>query len=364
MIKINRSSFLQALALARDVAKSGSALPILSCVHLWADGKYLEVRSTNLDVNLNVVLPLDVEGKLSVVVPVVKLSCFLAVCDGADVRLSPVKNFLEVECGLARCSLNGLDPDEFPKPNEDKAETALVFGPNELLVLLETVFCASKDETRYILNGLLFCSKGGEHPLNVVATDGKRLAVRNDSRGFPDEVSAVIPVGGVKTIASALRSKLCAPEVDFGFSDHMFHLSAGAISLSGKLIEGQFPNWEQVVPEDSAGIAFSPPRLLEAVERARVICQDSLKLSLKDGRVNAFGRHVEMGESEDWFDLDMGSSPEVVAHLNPEFLVAGLKWCGSSPAEIVARSSTEAVVLKSYAGGLARYVLMPMRVEE
>ena len=361
MIKLNRNRFLQALALARVVVKSKATLPVLGCVRLEVVAGRLEVRATDLD--SEVVCELDLEGKgdLLAVVSCVKLSCFLAVCDGEDVELEVRKKLLLVTAGEARCSLLVVDPDEFPATRAaEVASGTNEFSPHELLGLLNTVFCASDDATRYALTGLYFC--GVDKVLSVVATDGRRLAVRVADREPVVPIAAIVPSAAVKLMQAVLRSALVDGAVDLGFSEHRAFLSAGDVRISSKLIEGEYPNWRQVVPEDKRGIVFSPVRLMAAVERAAALQQDSVQIEMKGSAVRVLGEAAEYGTAEDQFALDLGGASSVVS-LNAEFVLQGLKWCGDADADIVPGNGMEPVVLMP-AGGRAKYVVMPLRQTE
>ena len=362
MIEINRSRFLQALALARDVVKSKSSLlPVLSCVKLTDDAGGLQIVATDLDSELTILLPVEKSGKFSALVSVVKLSCFLALCDGDVVQMEVRNKSLSVRCGDASCSLMCMDEAEFPASSGlDKMGDSQEFAPLELLEELATAFCASTDASRYALCSLFFCREAGES-MNVVATDGRRLAVRQlISQG--GAFAAMVPTSAVKLMSAVLRSKLMEGAVALGFSDHRVFLLAGAVQFSGKLIEGSYPNWRQVVPADRDGITFEPDRLIGAVERAAALAQDSVTIEMKGTQVRVLGATADVGTSEDRFELELGGV-SVVVKVNPEFLLQGLKWCGSREAVICPGDGMEPIVIKPGASG-ARYVVMPLRSSE
>lgn len=362
MIEINRSRFLQALALARDVVKSKASLPVLSCIKLTDESGGLQLVATDLDSELTILLPVEKTGKFSAVVSVVKLSCFLSVCDGEFVQLEVRKKFLDVKCGDASCSLLCVEESDFPaSPDQDKMADSEEFSPSELLEELATVFCASTDASRYALCSLFFCRDAGKS-LNVVATDGRRLAMREiNSPGAT--LAAMVPTSAVKLMQAVLRSKLVEGSVDLGFSGVRVFLMAGTVQFSGKLIEGNYPNWRQVVPPDAAGIPFSPSRLIGAVERAAALAQDSVTIEMKGQLVRVLGTASEVGTSEDKFELELGGASSVVK-VNPDFLLQGLKWCGSRDAVICPGDGMEPIVIKPGGAAAARYVVMPLRPAE
>lgn len=362
MITIERNRFLQALALCREVVKSKSTLPVLACVRLEAVDGVLQIRATDLDSEILVDLEIKAPAKFLAVVSVVKLSCFLAVCDAPVVELEVKKTLLSVTSGDASASLMCADTGDFPdtKAGDRSGNGSHEFSTDELLSLLHTSFCASADSTRYVLNGLFFTAVDGV--LAVVATDGRRLAVRRSEIPAEAELAAVVPTGAVKLISAALRSKLVVGAVDLSFSEARVSLAAGAVQISSKLISGTFPNWQQVVPQDRAGIVFSPARMVSAVERAASLQQDSVQIELKGTRVRVLGERADVGSAEDKYDLDLGGVSSVVS-LNAGYLLQGLKWVEASDAEIDPGNGMEPVVLKT-AGGAAKYVVMPLRTTE
>jgi DNA polymerase-3 subunit beta len=362
MITIERNRFLQALALCREVVKSKSTLPVLACVRLAAVDGVLQVRATDLDSEIGVDLEIKAPAKFLAVVSVVKLSCFLAVCDAPEVSLEVKKNMLHVTCGDASAELLCVDAEEFPatKSAECAGKGSHEFSSDELLSLLHTSFCASPDATRYILNGLFFTEVDGV--LAAVATDGKRLAVRRSEIPAAEDLAAVVPTGAVKLLSAALRSKLVDGVVDLSFSESRVSLAAGAVQISSKLIEGTFPNWQQVVPAERRGIVFSPARLISAVERAAALQQDSVQIELKGTQVRVLGEKADVGSAEDKYVLDLGGVSSVV-WVNADYLLQGLKWVEASDAEIDPGNGMEPVVLKA-SGGAAKYVVMPLRTPE
>lgn len=360
MIKTNREKLLQALALVRSLAKSAASLPVLSCVHLHGEDGRLVLRGTDLDSEIWIELP--AEGEFSAVVSAARLQSFLAACDGKDAALQVVGGFVEIASGGARAQLMWIDPTEFPaSPAEEKANT-VEFSTHELIGALDLAFCASDDATRYVLNGLLFEGAGPKRKdgLFVVATDGRRLAVRE----FPQKISckAVIPSSACNAMRAVLNSKLMDDAaVDLGFSEHRAILAAGCVEFSGKLIEGDFPNWRQVLPEVESGIAFQPGRLLAAVERAAAVGADSVAIEFKGDRVRVRGEAADVGNAEDAFELSLGGFAHVVK-LGEKFFADGLRWCNSQDGQIAPGNGMEPLVIFPHHGG--KYVLMPMRTGE
>lgn len=362
MIKLKRDLFLEGLGLVKLVAR-GSALPVLACVKLvreWGAG--LTLTGTDLESEVRVMLDVTEGGSqdMAAVVSAARLGAFLALCDGDVVELEVSPKGLVVVCGGARAVLSVLPVEEFPcgaevVPVREEMSACVLQG------LLSVGFAASKDESRYVLNGVML--EGDGLLLTAVATDGRRLAVRRVQQTGKWRGQAVVPRAALRVLSAVLRSGLTPGVVDVGFSEKRMCVVGEAVEFSCKLIEGAFPNWRQVMPEEvTAGIAFSPSRLLAAVGRAAAVvergAEGAVALVLDGDAVRVEGEGVA-GEAVDGFALELGGCSSRVC-LSVPFLSEGLEWCGSLPGRIWPGSGMEPVVLAP-AGGDDRYVLMPRR---
>ncbi|MBI3013435.1 MAG: DNA polymerase III subunit beta, partial [Elusimicrobia bacterium] len=279
---------------------------------------------------------------------------------------------VELRCGKVRASLVSLPPEDFPLiPVFPDGKSFKLERTVFQEMLKKTCFAVSNDETRYVLNGILFLLSGGE--LRMVATDGRRLAyiTRN---GAQKDLSAnvIIPSKAIAEILRLLSGQTnpqenwiqVAPyenQVSFKWNDR-----GEEVVLVSRVIDGTFPNYEQVIPKTKEiEIQVKTPEILSAVRRAALFAQDrggSVRISLSPGRLKISANSQTVGEEEEDMDIVYEGANFDIA-FNPQFLLDILKNSDSPVTRFEFSSSLNPGLVKPAENDSYLCVIMPMRLQ-
>ena len=284
-LTIHRTALQSALAAVKPAARNTS-LPILSNVLLVAKATpgsgSLTITATDLDLHLRVTVnaTVDVEGKTTARAAL--LADIVRMDDAADVSLELVKNQLRIECGSAKHLLPTINPEEFPPfpavqnpggPCVDMVLEDAFFRT----MLAETSFAASTEENRFTLCGNLIKLDGTM--LHVVACDGRRIAISSTDSPIPDKAALILPVKVVRELLRLLGSDTNKPQrlnltAVANLAQFSFNAGGVDITLMSKLIDGNYPDYNKVVPKENIIANLPRAELLRAVERIALVSDD------------------------------------------------------------------------------------------
>src|SRR6266481_7097581 len=254
-LTISKEQIINGLQAVQNVVSTRTTLPILSNVLLRADGNKLEFTATDLDVTI----ASGVEAKISKpgasTVPVKRLFGIVRELGNAELDLDvDEKNITSIRSGPSFYRINGLSADEFP-PTPKFKEEKKVSLPQQTVkgMMKKTSFAVSTDESRYVLNGIFLSLK--DHKMTMVATDGRRLALVDEDVDVTEESQGefIIPAKAVNELNRLLQEK---GEVEIRYAENQasFNLKdekGNAVLIVTKLIEGNYPNYRQVIPAET-----------------------------------------------------------------------------------------------------------------
>src|SRR4249920_1562018 len=306
--KIDKNEFLRGLYLAHGIADRKSTLPILANVLLRTEGKdKIMCGATDLNVTTLATLSAKVEKEGGLTVAARQLYEIVKGLPSDEVRVRRTEqNWAEIRSGRVEFKVVGMPDRDYPKlPNTQEAETVPVDSATLREMIAKTIFSVSLDETRQHLAGVLFESDGAT--ARMVSTDGHRLSkVSRALPGGPKLASGVlIPRKGVIEIRRAIetREAPCA----IGIHDGNFVLKADDVGLSVKLIDGQFPPYDQVIPKDNErAFAVSRLALLEGLKRVALMSSDKtfgVRLGLEKGKVRIESDNPDLGAAKEEIDV-------------------------------------------------------------
>src|SRR6185369_6819492 len=242
-VSVDRDAFLKGLQMVHNVVEPRQTLPILANVLLESDGDTLRLTATDLEVGARVSVPAKVATGGSITLSARKLLEIVKELPAAALTLRVQENsWVAMRCGGASYKLVGLSAADFPA-----VATGWITLDGKVLrdMLTQTIFAVSHAESRYALNGVLFGVQ--EREIRLVATDGHRLAlVARPLAKAAGAVSGIVPRKAVQEIARIVGS---GEDVQVAISDNQFILQMPNVLLMARLIEGTFPNYEQVVPK-------------------------------------------------------------------------------------------------------------------
>lgn len=360
--RISKEALLDGLQKVQHVVSSRTTLPILSNVLLVAKDGRLQFTTTDLDVGITGSVEAQIEKEGATTLPAKRLVNIVRELPASEVEVSvDGKNHASIRSGPSFFKIIGLSDTEFP-PLPD-FEGAKVFKiPQQTLKdgLKKTSYAISTDETRYVLNGIFASFRDGK--LTLVATDGRRLAMVDADLEFPasHETDVIIPTKAVQELQRLLGD---AGEVVVKLSDNQVSFSVGDSLLASKLIEGNYPNYRQVIPGDSnERVVISREALLETVRRVSLLSSErsnSVKLVFSENHIEVTANSPDVGEAQESMDVVYQGPPMQIA-FNPEFLQAPLRNLDSDDVYLDLIDEMSPGVLRIEGSFL--YVLMPMRV--
>lgn len=359
---ISKESFLTALQQVQHVVSTRTTLPILSNVLIKAGKGQIQFATTDLDVGISGTVTADVQETGATTLPARKLVSIIRElpADEVDVAVDE-KNVAHIRSGPSYFKVMGLAHDEFPPlPSFDDAREFKLEQRVLKDCLRKTSYSISTDETRYVLNGILCSFK--ESMLTMVATDGRRLAMVEQEVEFPQshEVDIIIPTKAVSEIQRLLGDE---GEVTLKVGAGQIGFDLGNYFLASKLIEGNYPNYRQVIPgESKERIALEREPLLRMLGRVSLLLSDksnSVKLHFTRDNLEMVANSPDVGEARESVPISYKGTEMTIA-FNPEFFMAPLRNLVSDEVHLHLIDEISPGVLRS--GSNFLYVLMPMRV--
>jgi DNA polymerase-3 subunit beta len=364
-LTVERAKLVHALETASSVVSSRPTLPILGNVMMDVRRKDIVLTATDLEVGI--VLRVDADqqkGEGKITVPARKLLDVVKEMPGDKVEIALDNGTrLTLRSGSAEIKLLGLAPDEFPQLPEVKKE-AETKVPAAVLdrMIRKTLHGVSSDESRYVLNGAYVVWEKNE--LKMVTTDGRRLAyIRQPLAGTGGKGEAVVPT---KALAELLRLLAAGDaEVSITLGEGYAKFSIGSALLTTRLIDGNFPDYEQVIPKaQDKKIVLDAEALHAAVRRCALIAVDrasSVRLDLKKGGVVLSAASHELGEAREEVPVAYDGEGLSVAY-NARFLIDVLKNVDTK--EVVLELSTALApgILRPQGDDTYLCVVMPIRL--
>ena len=325
-IKILKQNFLKNIQHVQNIISSKSSLPILSNILIEAEKNKVTLTSTDLDIGVSSTLETEVEEEGAITIPAKRFNDIIKELPDEDISISTMKNnSMIIKCSKCVFKIIGLPKEEFPKLPEFKDEPSVVIKQNVLKNMISmTHFSMSRDETRYVLNGALFLFKGKK--LTIVTTDGKRLSlVKKDIEKDGLNKAIIVPS---KTIYELNRILGDDGDVRIVFSENQVKFDLKNITIISRLIEGDFPNYEQVVPkEPPEKIMIQRSQFLDGIRRAALLTtQDSqsVKFEILKNKIVVSKSSPNIGEVREEMDT-VYKGHEITVGFNPNYIMDVLK---------------------------------------
>jgi len=364
---VTRNSLLNELNLVQGVIEKKSTIPILSNILLEAAGEHLDIAATDLDVTIRCGCPASVSGEGTTTISARRLFDIVRLLpDGADIDFSLLENdWVELRSGNSHYKIVALPKENFPSIPESAPATAQIPGALLRNMIQRTMFAITQEESRYSLNGALLSLLPNE--IRMVATDGHRLALVSKSMEMPGvdlEVRALIPR---KTLVEL--QKLVGEQdmiVEFGRDENHLFFTVGSKRLVSRVLAGQFPNYELVVPRDNDKyIVSSTKEFGDGIRRAAIMSDEKLraiKLSFKTGTLELTASSAEAGEAREVVPVEFEGDLLDIG-FNPQYLLDFVGVCATDTISIsIKDSETQGLLRPVGASDLDyRYVVMPMK---
>ncbi|QYM79011.1 DNA polymerase III subunit beta [Horticoccus luteus] len=370
--KINRDHFANGLAQVLNVVGSKATMPILSNVLIEAEKDQISLTTTNLDLGIRCRIKAEVKESGSVTLPVKRLATIVRELPNVDVTLDASPNHqVKLTSGGSNFRIMGIGKEEFPPLPETGDEKACSLEQTELLTMLRSVsYAQSSDETRYILNGVYFNFRDGK--LSLVATDGRRLAVTAKEMDIPTENAGAI-ILPAKTVGELSRLLEKGEKVQISFTERKcsFQIatdkdSSGLVDnvyLYSKVVEGNYPNYQQVIPKEThQRIKLERELFQQCVHRAALVCSEkanSVKIKLSTNLLEITAQSPDFGEAHESMAIGY-SGPELQVAFNPQFLMDPLRALTKDEVYFEVKDEVSPGVFKTLENFVC--VIMPVRL--
>jgi DNA polymerase-3 subunit beta len=366
-IHCQKEELLKGVQLVQSAISPRSTLPVLSNILVEAGPDGLRLSSTDLEVGIRCQIKADVKTSGATTVPAKTLGEFLRALDDGrelDIKLSDGQK-MEIRSGRDRCALACLPKDDYPVLPEFSLERAVSFNQALLRDMVrKTAFAVSTDETRYVLNGVNFLIQQGK--MALVATDGRRLAyIQRDIADKKAVVGAIIPTKAVNELARILNSDEKGVDVQMGFTDNQVTFQYKNVVIISRLIEGNFPNFDQVIPKaHDTQLKLKTRAILQATQRAAVGTLErggSVRFSLAPGQLQISASSQGRVEVESELEADYKGEPFAIA-FNPTYLIDVFKALETDEILLELSTPLNPGVIRPVGDDNYKYVVMPMQV--
>jgi DNA polymerase-3 subunit beta len=366
-LTIAKDQISNGLQSVQNVVSTRTTLPILSNVLLRAEANRLELTATDLDVTITCTVEASVKSPGAVTVPVKKLFSIVRELASAEVDLeTDDKNTCTLRSGPSFYRIRGLGAEEFPPLPKFKEDKHVTLPQDKVRGMLrKTSFAVSTDESRYVLNGIYFSLK--EHKLTMVATDGRRLALVDEEVDVSEKSQGefIVPAKAVNELNRLLQEK---GTVDIRFSENQASFTLTdeqgfTIVIITKLIEGNYPNYRQVIPgEAKERVTLARDEFLHALRRAEIMTsekQNSVKLTFTKNNLAITANSPDVGEARESLAINYKGRDLAVA-FNPTYVIEPLNALSEDEVYLELIDELSPGVLKI--NGPFLYVVMPMRL--
>ena len=366
-LTIAKDQILIGLQAVQNVVGSRTTLPILSNVLVRAEGDHVEFTATDLDVTVSCKVEAKVIKPGATTIPVKKLFGIVRELGGTEIEIEvDEKNICTIRCGSSFFKIHGLGADEFPPLPKFKDDKKVSLAQETVKGMLKkTSFAVSTDESRYVLNGIFISLK--DHKMTMVATDGRRLALVDEEVDISEKSAGefIVPAKAVTELNRLLQDKGDL-EIKFGENQASFALKddkGSAVLVITKLIEGNYPNYRQVIPgEAKERVPLNREELVQALRRAEIMTSEkanSVKLAFGKNTLAITANSPEVGEARETMAVNYKGKEMAIA-FNPRYLIDALNALAEDEVFFELIDELSPGVLKI--NGPFLYVVMPMRL--
>ena len=345
----------------RAATNRTGTLPVLAGVRLDVQGDELTVTGTDLELTIRLTVDVGGERDGAAVVPARLVGDIVKALPAGAVSVELDDEELSISAGRSQFSVRPLSLDDYPAQSEPSADPVTL--PADVMVdaLRQVVRAASTDDARAVLTGVLLASE--DDGLRMVATDSYRLAVRD----LPE--TSVMAVGKNVLIPGRALNELQrvigdVEQLSVRFGDREATFEAGTTRLSTRLIEGEFPNYRNLLPSSYPNLlTVGKASMLEAIRRVKILAQDStpVRLTLGGDTVELTAITQDVGNAAEEIDASYDGAEMTVA-FNPDYLAAGIDAIDSDDVTLATMDPMKPAVLRGVGNDEYLYLLMPVRV--
>jgi len=367
---VRKNDLLRELQLFQGIVERKNTIPILANVLMEANGDEVRFLATDLEVGLRSKCNASVAKSGSLTLPAKKFYEIIKALPETDIRIAEDKGCVKVAADRFDSRMQTLPREDFPTLPESGAGAPSATLPRSALkeMVAKTHFAITGEDTRYFLNGALFVLRPDS--MSLVATDGHRLAlvtVPRDGKANKDtdEIRAILP----KKTLGELSRLLMEGEGDIAYErgeNHLF-FHVGDRLLISRMIDGQFPAYERVIPKgNDKRIEFERDRLTNAVKRVALLSNErsrAVKIQIDKGKVDITSSSPDLGEAKETLTVDYTGAPMQIC-FNAQYVLDFLSAVSTDVVSLELKDEVSQALMKPVGAEDYdyTYVIMPMRV--
>jgi len=365
---VRKNDLLRELQLFQGIVERKNTIPILANVLMEAKGDEVRFLATDLEVGLRSKCKATVTKGGTLTLPAKKFYEIVKSLPDTDIRIADDKGGVKIAADRFESRMQTLPREDFPTlPESGGAATATLSRNAVKEMVAKTQFAITGEDTRYFLNGALFVLRPAE--MNLVATDGHRLALvsvtRDGTAKDGEENKAILP----KKTLGELGRLLTEGDGDVSYErgeNHLF-FTAGDRLLISRMIDGQFPAYERVIPKgNDKHIEFERDRLSNAVKRVALMSNErsrAVKFQIEPGKVDITSQSPDLGEAKETLPVEYTGAPMQIC-FNAQYVLDFLAAVATDVVSLELKDEVSQAVMKPVGaeGYDYTYVIMPMRV--
>lgn len=360
-IKATKENLTNGIQTVQNIVSTRATLPILSNILVEAKKGALRLNATDLDIGISCEIPVETLEEGAITIPAKRFSDIIKEMPDGEILIHVKKNNqIDIEGINCRFKLIGLPKDEFPKFPEFKDKEVIRIDQALLKEMIRlTSFAVSHEESRYVLNGVLM--EIDENVIRIVATDGRRLAKidKKLDKAVKKEFSVIIPIKAIQEIGRNLQDEGLVSIV-MGTNQVLFDIDGTLIAT--RVIEGEFPNYNQVIPAPvNNRIQMNTNELLSSIRRANLLSTpdfQAIKFEVFSDKMVVSKSTPDVGESREEIPVNYQGS-EMVVGFNPSFLIDVLKNIEQEQIDMELSGADKPAVMRL---GDYLYLALPMRL--
>lgn len=360
--RCEREALAEALTTAGRAAtgRSGS-LPVLSGVRLELSGDRLTVTGSDLDLTIQLTTEVGGEQDGGIVVNAKLAADIVRALGTGKVEVSADGDNLNISNGKSNFAVRLLSFDDYPKLASPTTSSVTLPAAEFGDALRQVTRAASTDEARQILTGVLLAAES--EGLRMVATDSYRLAVRDlaGQQILAADQKVIVPGRALTELQRLVGG---GSDVTMRLGDRDATFEVGSTKLTTRLIEGDFPNYRQLIPASHPNVlTVGRDELLEAIRRVKILARDStpVRLQMADGLLRLQAITQDVGNATEELDAEYAGTEMTVA-FNPDYLMAGVEACSGEKVTLSTIDALKPAVVRGDGNQDYLYLLMPVRV--
>jgi DNA polymerase-3 subunit beta len=360
--RCERDVLLEALGTAgRAVAARGGLQPAHAGIRLQVDGDVLRFTGSDTDLTIEVELPLTGATDGTAVVPARLTADWVRALEPGAVTVESDSDEAHLSAGRSQCDMRIVPADDFVALTPASGDGVQLEGAAFADALRQVVPAAGREDTRPILTGVLMAAEGTG--VRLVATDSYRLAVRDltGATVLGEGQKVLVPSRALGELARLLGG---ATDVTLYLGEFEATFSVGHTRLTTRLIEGEFPNYRQLIPSSYPNrLTVAKEQLLDAVRRVKLLARESapVRIELKPGGLELTAATQDVGQAREELDAKYEGAEMVVA-FNPDYLIAGVEAATGDEVVLETLDALKPAILRSTETADFLYLLMPVRV--